>query len=140
NRDLKQLVIEQREAGRRAFYYHLGDREVSGVRSDFDAGQGRLLPARPLVTMSSDHAALKEAVDALVALAESRRVEPQQALPASRFPLYFPDPKPAPPGRLAHAAAERAADLLQAVAETVRLAPAEQRPAEAVLLLEHLLK
>lgn len=140
NRDLKQLVIEQREAGRRAFYYHLGDREVSGVRSDFDAGQGRLLPARPLVTMSSEHAALKEAVDALVALAESRRVEPQQALPASRFPLYFPDPKPAPPGRLAHAAAERAADLLQAVAETVRLAPAEQRPAEAVLLLEHLLK
>ncbi len=140
NRDLKQLVVEQREAGKRAFYYHLSDREVSGVRSDFDAGQGTLLPMRPKVTMPSDGAALKEAVDALVALAESRRTEPQQAMPAARFALYFPEPKPSPVGGGARVDAVRAGDLLEAVAETVRLAPSEQRAAESVLLLEHLLK
>ncbi|MFN7135162.1 MAG: hypothetical protein ACK4N5_24015, partial [Myxococcales bacterium] len=136
NRDLKQLVLEQREAGRRAFYYHLNDREVSGVRSDFDAGEASLLPQHPQLTMPADEALLRQAVEGLQALADERRVAPRAGGSAARFNVYFPAVVPREPGQ----APARVTDVLEAVAETTRLAPAELRAEEAVTLLEHLLK
>jgi len=47
NPDLKELVLQQRGAGRRAFYYRLGDEEIAGGRALFDCGLRTLLPARP---------------------------------------------------------------------------------------------
>ncbi len=139
NRDLKELVLQQREAGRRAFYYHLDDEAISGGRALFDCGLRTLLPELPPVALRPDDPRVRSAVDALLALgAERQKGGVSQASPALRFSACF-TLQPAVPGRAPPAAdVERVSDLLAAVAETVALAPAEVRTAEAVGVLEHL--
>jgi Mg-chelatase subunit ChlD len=141
NRDLKELVLEQREKGRRAFYYHLTDAEIAGLRGDFDCTVRTLLPARPELALKGDDPEVKAAIDALVALARVRSDgTPIEGSPASRFEAFFPEEPRGDgvPSRMP-CGPEILADLLAAVCEAAGLAPAETRADEAVRLLEHLL-
>ena len=140
NRDLKELVLQQRHAGRRAFYYHLFDAEIAGGRALFDTGLRTILPAVPEVGLSPDDPEVAAAIQALQDLAQARRQGAgKKASAALRFDAYF-SPLPAQPGRAPpQADVTLACDLLDAVGETVAMAPLEVRAAEAVRLLEHLL-
>ncbi|MGC4113569.1 MAG: VWA domain-containing protein [Myxococcales bacterium] len=133
NGDLKQLVLDQRSAGRRAFYYHLSDEEVAGGRALFDCGLRTLLPALPDVEIKPDEPAVKAAIEALAALASERRRAPSPgASPAVRFDAYF-TVQPAVPGRAPPPGdVETVCDLLEAVAEALSLAPPEVRSVEGV--------
>ena len=144
NRDLKQLVLEQREKGKRAFYYHLTDPEIGGIRGDFDCGLRTLLPQRAEVELKADDPEVKASIDALIAVAsEGRKPLPGKlstGTAAARFEAYFPkevvsdgSPPPGPRER------EIVSDLLVAACEAAGLAPADARAGEAVQLLEHLL-
>jgi len=141
NRDLKELVQQQRGTGRRAFYYHLSDEEVAGGRALFDCGLRTLLPARPVLDLKADEPEVKAAIEGLASLAEERRRAPRDdRAPALRFDSYFTQ-LPKVEGRAAEQRdLELAGDLLEAVAETIALAPAEERACEAVRLVEHLLQ
>jgi uncharacterized protein YegL len=141
NGDLKELVLQQRSAGRRAFYYHLSDEEVAGGRALFDCGLRTLLPALPEVALKPDDPEVKAAIDALAALASERRRAPAapEASPAVRFEGYF-QAQPAVPGRAPPPGdVETVCDLLEAVGEALSLAPPDVRAAEGVQLFEHLL-
>ncbi|MBI5548781.1 MAG: VWA domain-containing protein, partial [Deltaproteobacteria bacterium] len=142
NRDLRELVLQQREAGKRAFYYFLDDEEVAGARGLFDTGPRTLLPEKAQVDFRPDDPELQQALAALLAL-DGREQGPEEAGPAprTRFEAFFPARLPQEsPGATCLEEAERCAGCLEAVAETVALAPAEIRDDEAVLLLEHLLR
>lgn len=141
NRDLKELVLEQREKGRRAFYYHLTDAEIAGIRGDFDCTIRTLLPARHELALTGEDPEVAAAIDALVALARARSDgRPFEGSPASRFEAFFPEEPRGDgvPSRMP-CGPEILPDLLAAVCEAAGLAPAETRADEAVRLLEHLL-
>lgn len=141
NPDLRSLAVEQRNAGRRAFYYHLTDDEVRSSRTDFDSGVRTILPRRAEVDLEPDDPEVRKAIEALLAIARTRRegAAPAGPSPASRFDAVFPVAVPAAaavgddPERL------RVLDLLGAVAEACALAPATARAGEAVVLIEYLL-
>ncbi|MGC4118291.1 MAG: vWA domain-containing protein [Myxococcales bacterium] len=142
NPDLKKLVLQQREAGKRAFYYHLADEEISAGRTAFDTGQRTLLPARPQVELGEKGAQderLRAALDALRAAARPPAAE-HRSLAEGRFVSYF-TPPPSQSGALPGTeTVVRAQGILEALLETVSMAPAERRRLEAVELLEHLLR
>ena len=135
NPDLRSLVIEQRDAGGRAFYHHVSDSEIQLARTDFDSAWRTLLPADVAVTSDALERLMPhlEALEAIAAGRPLQKLESQD----SQFDALFPEREQgtavAPP-QLA-----RAIDVLEAIAEAVSLAPAEGRRAEAVTLLTHLL-
>ena len=136
NPDLRSLVIEQRDAGGRAFYHHVSDAEIQLARTDFDSAWRTLLPADVAVTTE----ALEKLVphlEALEAIAAGRTVQ-KPASQDSQFDTLFPEATrstAAAPLQL-----PRVIDVLEAVAEAVSLAPADGRRGEAVTLLTHLLQ
>ncbi len=136
NPDLRSLIIEQRDAGGRAFYHHVSDAEIQLARTDFDSAWRTLLPADVAVT-SDALEKLVPHLEALEAIANGRPVQ-RPTSQDSQFDTLFPE-KPR-----AHAVAPiqlpRVIDVLEAVAEAVSLAPADGRRAEAVTLLTHLLQ
>ena len=136
NPDLRSLIIEQRDAGGRAFYHHVSDAEIQLARTDFDSAWRTLLPADVAVTAD----ALEKLVphlEALEAIASGRPVQ-KSASQGSQFDTVFPD-KPRV-SAVASPQLPRVIDVLEAVAEAVSLAPADGRRGEAVTLLTHLLQ
>lgn len=135
NPDLRSLVLEQRDAGRRAFYSHLSDAEIQLARTDFDTAWRTLLPADIQVTSDSLERLLPH-LEALEEIAAGRAVKNAEP-PTQTFESLFPE---APtPGVPAPALLPRFIDIVEAVAEAVGLAPADGRRAESVTLLLHLL-
>ena len=136
NPDLRSLVIEQRDAGGRAFYHHVSDAEIELARFDFDSAWRTLLPADvPLTSEVLER--LVPHLEALETIAQGRPVSAASA-PGAQFDALFPEETD---GRVARGAqVGRLVDVLDAVAEAVSLAPAESRRAEAVTLLTHLLQ
>ncbi len=134
NPDLKSLVLEQRDAGGRAFYHHLSDQEIQLARTDFDSAWRTLLPAD--VTPGAEALdRLLPHLEALEALAAGRPVKQPERLDG-QFDTFFPaTPVVVKPGP----SAQRVADILDAVAEAASLASIDARAAEAVALLTHLL-
>lgn len=136
NPDLRSLVIEQRDAGRRAFYSHLSDAEIQLARTEFDTAWRTLLPAD--VTVTGDVLEkLAPHLEALERIAAGRTVAPAEA-PSHEFDALFPEaatPGIPPPTQLG-----RIVDIVEAVAETSGLAPADGRRGEAITLLLHLLQ
>lgn len=136
NPDLRSLVIEQRDAGGRAFYHHVSDAEIQLARTDFDSAWRTLLPADVAVT-SDALEKLVPHLEALEAIASGRPVL-KPTSQDSQFDTLFPE-KPrsnaAAPVQL-----PRVIDVLEAIAEAVSLAPPEGRRSEAVTLLTHLLQ
>ena len=136
NPDLRSLVIEQRDAGRRAFYSHLSDAEIQLARTEFDTAWRTLLPAD--VTVTGDVLErLAPHLDALERIAAGRTLAPAEA-PSHEFDALFPEapsPEVAAPAQLG-----RVIDIVEAVAETSGLAPADGRRGEAITLLLHLLQ
>ncbi len=135
NPDLRSLVIEQRDAGGRAFYHHVSDAEIQLARTDFDSAWRTLLPADVSVTTD----ALERLMPHLEALESIAAGRPVQTLESqdSQFDALFPETEKktgAAPTQL-----PRVIDVLEAIAEAVSLAPADGRRAEAVTLLTHLL-
>lgn len=136
NPDLRSLVIEQRDAGGRAFYHHVSDAEIQLARTDFDSAWRTLLPADVAVT-SEALEKLVPHLEALEAIAAGRTVQ-KPASQDSQFDTLFPEATrstAAAPLQL-----PRVIDVLEAVAEAVSLAPADGRRGEAVTLLTHLLQ
>ncbi|MGV3625301.1 MAG: vWA domain-containing protein [Archangium sp.] len=136
NTDLRSLVLEQRDAGRRAFYSHLSDAEIQLARTEFDTAWRTLLPAD--VTVTGDVLEkLAPHLEALERIAAGHAVAAAEA-PSHEFDALFPEAPtpgvPAPP-QLA-----RVTDIVEAVAETSGLAPADGRRGEAITLLLHLLQ
>jgi hypothetical protein len=136
NPDLRSLVIEQRDAGARAFYHHVSDAEIQLARTEFDSAWRTLLPAD--VTVTSDVLErLLPHLEALEAIAQGRDVassEPETPQFDALFPERPTTQQPPPPQL------PRVIDLLGALADAVALAPAEDRRTEACLLLVHLLQ
>ncbi|MBL9038791.1 MAG: VWA domain-containing protein [Archangium sp.] len=135
NADLKSLVLEQRDTGSRAFYYHLSDAELGLVRTEFDSTWRTLMPAD--VEVSGDVLErLRPHLEALDAIAADRPVRaPGDA--TLQFDTLFPA-APAP-AQASPAFVQRVTGMIDAVAEAAALAPLEHRAAEAVTLLTHLL-
>jgi hypothetical protein len=136
NPDLRSLVIEQRDAGGRAFYHHVSDAEIQLARTDFDSAWRTLLPADIAVTTDALERLVPH-LEALESIAQGRPVE-RTASQDSQFDALFPElsrPNLATPPQL-----PRVIDVLEAIAEAVSLAPAEGRRNEAVTLLMHLLQ
>lgn len=136
NQDLKALVLEQRRAGRRAFYHHLSDQEIQLCRTEFDSGFRTLLPVDAPVGPDTLERLLPH-LEALEAIARGRPVV-ESGRAALQFDALFPS-APVPRAEVADALRRRLLDILEAIAETATLAPAERRAAEAVVLLQHLL-
>lgn len=136
NPDLRSLVIEQRDAGGRAFYHHLSDAEIQLARTDFDSAWRTLLPAdAPLTGDVLER--LVPHLEALETIAAGRVVE-RATSQDSQFDALFPETSKqglAVPSQL-----PRIIDVLEAVSEAVSLAPADSRRSEAVTLLLHLLQ
>ncbi|HEY3450777.1 MAG TPA: vWA domain-containing protein [Myxococcales bacterium] len=143
NPDLKKLVLQQRDAGKRAFYYHLADEEITAGRTAFDTGQRTLLPARPQVELGPTGARndkLRAALDTLRSAARPPAAE-HRSMAEGRFVSYFTPPPSTGMGQLpTPALVARAQGILDALVETVSMAPSERRRLEAVELLEHLLR
>ncbi|MFZ5446946.1 MAG: vWA domain-containing protein [Myxococcota bacterium] len=136
NPDLRSLVIEQRDAGGRAFYHHVSDAEIQLARTDFDSAWRTLLPADVAITTDALERLLPH-LEALDAIAQGRAA-PRGELPTGQFDTLFPE---APMGAAREVPQlQRLVDMLDAIAEAVGLAPAEGRRAEAVTLLTHLLQ
>jgi hypothetical protein len=136
NPDLRSLVIEQRDAGGRAFYHHVSDAEIQLARTDFDSAWRTLLPADVAVTSDVlEH--LAPHLEALETIAQGREMKRPQSL-ESQFDALFP-PERRPTQSLLPQLA-RVIDILEAVGEAVSLAPADGRRNEAVTLLTHLLQ
>ncbi len=136
NPDLRSLVVEQRDAGGRAFYHHVSDAEIQLARTDFDSAWRTLLPADVAVT-SDALERLVPHLEALEAIAQGRPVL-KSATQESQFEALFPQTQRA--NAVAPAQLPRVVDVLEAIAEAVSLAPSEGRRAEAVTLLTHLLQ
>jgi hypothetical protein len=135
NPDLRSLVIEQRDAGGRAFYHHVSDAEIQLARTDFDSAWRTLLPADVPVTTDVLER-LAPHLEALETIAQGREVKRTQA-PDSQFDALFPESKrPGAPSPKV----DRLIDIVEAVSEAVSLAPADGRRGEAVTLLTHLLQ
>lgn len=134
NTDLKSLVLEQRDAGGRAFYHHLSDQEIQLARTDFDSAWRTLLPADVTPGPEALERLLPH-LEALEALAAGRPVKLPERLDG-QFDTFFPaNPPVVKPG----ASVQRLADILDAVAEAASLAAIDARSGEAVALLTHLL-
>ncbi len=135
NTDLRSLVLEQRNAGSRAFYHHLADVEIGVARTEFDSTWRTLLPADVAASAGALEALLPH-LEALEQIAGGRpAVLPTRA--DGQFDAMFP-----PPGGVAAAQgplAARLADILDAVGEAASLASADSRGSESVTLLNHLL-
>ncbi|MDP3152455.1 MAG: vWA domain-containing protein [Archangium sp.] len=136
NPDLRSLIVEQRDAGGRAFYHHVSDAEIQLARTDFDSAWRTLLPADVAVT-SDALEKLVPHLEALEAIAQGRPVH-KSATQESQFDALFPETPRA--NAVASAQLPRVVDVLEAIAEAVSLAPTEGRRAEAVTLLTHLLQ
>ncbi len=136
NPDLRSLIVEQRDAGGRAFYHHVSDAEIQLARTDFDSAWRTLLPADVAVT-SDALERLVPHLEALEAIAQGRPVH-KSATQASQFDALFPERPRA--NAVAPPQLPRVVDVLEAIAEAVSLAPTEGRRAEAVTLLTHLLQ
>ncbi len=136
NPDLRSLVIEQRDAGGRAFYHHVSDAEIQLARTDFDSAWRTLLPADVAIT-SDVLERLVPHLEALETIAQGREVKKPESADA-QFDSLFPERArgQAP----AFTQLPRVIDILEAVGEAVSLAPAEGRRGEAVTLLSHLLQ
>ncbi|HVE86993.1 MAG TPA: vWA domain-containing protein, partial [Myxococcales bacterium] len=138
NRDLKNLVLEQRARGSRAFYHHLFDRELAGARTEFDAHFRTLLPPDMEITAASLEL-LAPQLEALAQVAAGLPASSPQRSEQS-FDALFPDRPPERPRVPVPAEmAARVKDILEALSEAAPLAPAEGRAQEAALLLAHLL-
>lgn len=138
NHDLRALVTEQRDRGRRAFYTHLSDEDIAAGASPFEPHLRTLLPEHPDLALTADSPAIKAALDALAAIAlGSEKAEGPR--PSTRFGAYFPARPPEPSGKVETADRDRVQDLLGAVCDALALAPASERADEAVELIEHLL-
>lgn len=139
NAALRQIVLEQRESGRRSFYTHLSDRELVAGPTRSDDGVRTLLPELPLMALGADDPGVKVALAALERLAHGREtVRGEELSPATRFEAWFGAielaprrPAPAEEGLRAH-------DLLGAVADALAITPDAERESEAVVLIEHL--
>ncbi len=136
NPDLRSLIVEQRDAGGRAFYHHVSDAEIQLARTDFDSAWRTLLPADVAVT-SDALEKLVPHLEALEAIAQGRPVH-KSASQESQFDALFPETPRA--NAVAPPQLPRVVDVLEAIAEAVSLAPTEGRRAEAVTLLTHLLQ
>ena len=136
NPDLRSLIIEQRDAGGRAFYHHVSDAEIQLARTDFDSAWRTLLPADVAVT-SDALEKLVPHLEALEAIAGGRPVQ-KSASQDSQFDAVFPEKPRA--SAVAAPQLPRVIDVLEAIAEAVSLAPADGRRSEAVTLLTHLLQ
>ncbi|MDP2272078.1 MAG: vWA domain-containing protein [Archangium sp.] len=136
NPDLRSLIVEQRDAGGRAFYHHVSDAEIQLARTDFDSAWRTLLPADVAVT-SDALEKLVPHLEALEAIAQGRPVH-KSATQESQFDALFPETPRAQ--AVAPPQLPRVVDVLEAIAEAVSLAPTEGRRAEAVTLLTHLLQ
>ncbi len=136
NPDLRSLIIEQRDAGGRAFYHHVSDAEIQLARTDFDSAWRTLLPADVAVT-SDALEKLVPHLEALEAIAGGRPVQ-KSASQDSQFDALFPEKSRAT--AVAPPQLPRVIDVLEAIAEAVSLAPADGRRSEAVTLLTHLLQ
>lgn len=135
NVDLRSLVLEQRDAGRRAFYSHLSDAEIQLARTEFDSAWRTLLPSDVKITADALEK-LGPHLEALERIAAGRAVAPSET-PGHEFESLFPE---APtPGVPVPPELPRITDIVEAVAEASGLAPAEGRRAEAITLLLHLL-
>lgn len=134
NTDLRSLVLEQRDAGGRAFYSHLSDAEIQLARTDFDTAWRTLLPADVKVTSEALDRLLPH-LDALQQVAAGQAVSAAADAPA--FDALFPEVGATDAAE--SALAQRLTDIVNAVAEAAGLAPAEGRRAESVTLLLHLL-
>ena len=138
NVDLRALVLEQQEAGARAFYHALSDEDLAWGEQAFTAPWRTLLPLEVEVTPDS-LAQLGPHLEALERLAEEGTRAPAPVATEDSFDALFPRTPPAtqappPPERTA-----RVADLLWAVADVAALTPAPARARESVVLLRHLL-
>ena len=138
NADLRQLVWEQRDRGRRAFYTHLSDDDIAAGASPFEPALRTLLPEHPDFTLTPDSPQVRAALDALAAISAGTSL-PSGPRASTRFGAYFPWPLPASTGRVPVSERDRVLDLLAAVSEALALAPAPERADEAVELIEHLL-
>jgi hypothetical protein len=137
NPDLKSLVIDQREAGSRAFYHHMSDSEIGLAPTEFDSTFRTLLPPEVPPTVGALETLLPH-LEALEAIARGRPA-PESTRSAGQFDALFTS-IPAPTGKAPAAATlTRLSDILDAVAEAASLAPMDDRPQEAVVLLRHLL-
>lgn len=136
NPDLRSLVIEQRDAGGRAFYHHVSDAEIQLARTDFDSAWRTLLPADVAVTSDALEKLIPH-LEALETIAAGRPV-PRLAEQDLQFDTLFPERSR--PGLLAPPQLPRVVDVLEAIAEAVSLAPADGRRGEAATLLIHLLQ
>jgi len=134
NEDLRRLVLQQRERGRRAFYSHLGDEDIA-AGATVQAGLRTLLPEHPELALTAESPEVRAALEALAAIALEKPAS-RGPRASSRFAAYFPA---ALEPRDASRDSSRVLDLLAAVAEALALCPADDRPDEAVELLEHLL-
>ncbi len=137
NPDLKNLVLEQRGQGERAFYSHLSDAEIGVAPTEFDSTFRTLLPPDVPATAG----ALEGLIPHLEALEEIARGRPapERLRSAGQFDALFHAPSDAPSKPTAPATLVRLVDVLDAVAEASSLAPMDDRAQEAVLLLLHLL-
>jgi Mg-chelatase subunit ChlD len=137
NPDLKNLVLEQREKGKRAFYHHLSDAEISLIPSEFDSAFRTLIPMDVDVTGPIAEQLMPH-LEALEAIAQRRVVKPVESN-ESQFDTLFPATCISK-SKLDVKLVERIADILDAVADTASLASPEQRASESVALLIHLLE
>jgi hypothetical protein len=149
NRDLRELVREQRAAGGRAFYVHLSDAEILLARTEFDGRVRSLWPTDlPVTPVSLER--LQPHLEALerVAAGKESGLGPSEAV---AFDAVFPealaqgaaraaDTRARAAVRVEDPEADRLVDILEAVAEAAALAPAEERGRESVALLLHLLE
>ncbi len=136
NPDLRSLVIEQRDAGGRAFYHHVSDAEIQLARTDFDSAWRTILPADVAIT-SDVLERLVPHLEALETIAQGRSVTKSEP-PEGQFDTLFPErPRGVAP---IPAHLPRVVDILEAVGEAVSLAPSDGRRGEAVTLLTHLLQ
>lgn len=135
NPDLRNLVIQQRDRGARAFYHHVSDAEIQLARTDFDSAWRTLLPPDVPVTTDVLERLLPhlEALESIAAGRDVARSEPETPQFDALFPEHPSTAQAAPP-QLA-----KVVDLLDALADAVSLAPAEDRRQEACQLLVHLL-
>jgi len=137
NPDLKNLVLEQRGQGERAFYSHLSDAEIGVAPTEFDSTFRTLLPP----DLPATPGALESLLPHLEALEEIARGRPapERLRSAGQFEALFNVPDGAPSKPAAAATLARLHDVLEAVAEASSLAPMDDRANEAVVLLLHLL-
>ena len=138
NADLRQLIWEQRDRGRRSFYTHLSDDDIAAGASPFEPALRTLLPEHPELALTPDSPQVRAALDALAAISAGTAL-PSGPRASTRFGAYFPSPLPASVGRVPASERDRVVDLLAAVSEALALAPATERADEAVELIEHLL-